>query len=222
MPGSKILALALCTGLSAGGAVAGPPGALCDAAARKAAHDSGVPVDILLAITRAETGRKIDGQLGPWPWTINDNGQGHWFATEGEALQAVVARIAAGDDNFDIGCFQINTRWHGDGFGSINAMFDPLTNARYAADFLTRLMRQTGSWDKAIAAYHSRIPTLGVPYRDRVNALRTAPATEEPVQMATAQSSPNLFPLLQAGAPGAPGSIVPRQSGLAPLLGGRG
>ncbi len=200
------------------------PAALCDAAAQTAARDSGVPADILLAITRAETGRRNRGVLRPWPWAINDNGQGVWFATRDEAMQAAQDRLSAGDDNFDIGCFQINTRWHGQAFASLNDMFDPATNARYAATFLTELMRETGDWNRAIAAYHSRTAELAGPYLDRVTALRGLPALPaDSVQTAdAAPQHPNLFPLLQSGTPGSAGSLVPMQGGLAPLFADRG
>lgn len=223
MTGSKILTTALAVLCAHAGLAADDPAALCDAAARQAAQSSSVPLDILLAITRAETGRRSNGALRPWPWVINDNGQGFWFETEDEALQAAQDRIAAGDDNFDIGCFQINTRWHGQAFASVQDMFDPAVNARYAAQFLTELVQETGDWNQAIAAYHSRTAELAGPYLDRVTELRGLPPLAEEVQTAdAAPQHPNLFPLLQSGGQGAPGSLVPLQAGLGPLFDTRG
>jgi hypothetical protein len=225
MRGSKILFLFALTGLSRLAHAADDPGALCDAAAQSAAQESGVPVDILLAITRAETGRRSNGVFRPWPWAINDGGQGYWFASEDEALKAASDRLAAGDDNFDIGCFQINTHYHGQAFAKLTDMFDPIRNARYAAAFLTELRQETGDWDKAIAAYHSRTPDLAGPYLDRVTELRglTPTVPDATVQTAAAlPDRPNLFPLLKAGAQGATGSLVPLQDGLGPLFGNRG
>ena len=60
-------------------------GDLCDHAARRAALSEGVPLDVLRAISRVETGRRLDGRLQPWPWTINVGGQGYWFKSEVEA-----------------------------------------------------------------------------------------------------------------------------------------
>lgn len=225
MRGSKILPLLALIGVTGLAHAADEPGTLCDAAAQAAARESGVPLDILLAITRAETGRRSNGVFLPWPWAINDNGQGYWFASEDAALKAASDRLAAGDDNFDIGCFQINTHYHGEAFDTLAAMFDPVQNARYAAVFLTELRQETGDWDKAIAAYHSRTPDLAGPYLDRVTALRglTPSAPEIPMQTAAATPDrPNLFPLLKAGARGATGSLVPLQDGLGPLFGNRG
>lgn len=199
---------------------AADPAALCDAAAMDAARDSTVPLDVLTAIARAETGRRQGGVFAPWPWTINDGGQGYWFDDAAAAITDAESRLAQGDDNFDIGCFQINTRWHGDAFPSIADMFDPTTNARYAARFLEQLFAETGSWDQAIAAYHSRTPDLAGPYLERVTMLRgEAPAAALPAKV---DRGPNLFPLLISGGQGAPGSLVPVQSGLGPLFDTRG
>lgn len=225
MHGSKILFLLVLPLLVDAALAAEDPGALCDAAAQAAARESGVPADILLAITRAETGRRSDGVFRPWPWAINNAGQGYWFATQEEALNAATERFEAGDDNFDVGCFQINAHYHGGAFSSLSEMLDPALNARYAAAFLTELKQETGDWDQAIAAYHSRTPELAGPYLDRVSALRglaPLPATLAVQTADAAPDQPNLFPLLRAGAQGATGSLVPLQDGLGPLFGTRG
>lgn len=146
--------------------------ARCDAAARSAAADIGVPLDVMLAVTRAETGRTTDGRFQPWPWTVNMAGQGHWFSTRQDAYDYVLTQFNAGLRNFDIGCFQINHRWHADGFASLEAMFDPQQNALYAARFLRRLHSETGDWPLAIGAYHSRTPKYAKRYRARVDRVR--------------------------------------------------
>lgn len=224
MPGSKILTLCAALLWPAVSAAAPDPAALCDAAAEKAAAETGVPLDILLAIARAETGRRADGVFKPWPWAINDAGQGYWFETEDAALAAANERWKAGDQNFDIGCFQINTHWHGEAFGTLAEMFDPVTNARYAARYLMGLRTELGDWDQAIGAYHSRTADLAGPYRDRVNVLRGTVKLnpDDPVRLAEAAPRPNLFPLLQAGEAGSPGSLVPLQHALHPLFDDRG
>lgn len=188
----------------------------CDAAARSAAQATGVPVDLLRAITLTET--RHDG--GPWPWTINHDGQGSWLPDRDAAVQAAAEILAAGGDA-DLGCFQINTRWHGSAFASLDEMMDPDRNALYAADFLLRLYSETGAWEEAVAAYHSRDPDRGLAYVARVG---TALASLGEGGGAMAQAAPdapaeNGFPLLLAGTPASPGSLVPRVSGLTPLIG---
>ena len=76
--------------------------------------------------------------------------------------------------NLDIGCFQINLRWHGHAFASVAQMFDPLANARYAAEFLTDLHREFGDWDAAVAAYHSRTPHFATRYMERFHRIYAA------------------------------------------------
>ncbi|WP_171097850.1 transglycosylase SLT domain-containing protein [Ruegeria sp. HKCCD7255] len=140
---------------------------ICDQAARHAAQAERVPLDILRAITRVETGRAKDGQLIPWPWAVNVEGQGYWFGSEAEAKAYVFKIFKSGTRSFDVGCFQINYRWHGNAFRSIDAMFDPHENAEYAARFLKQLYAELGSWPAAAGAYHSRTPDLAQAYTSR-------------------------------------------------------
>lgn len=104
---------------------------------------------MLRAISRVETGRRLDGRLQPWPWTINVGGQGYWFKSEVEAKAYAFKIFKSGTRSFDVGCFQINYRWHGKAFRSIDAMFDPDENATYAARFLNELHAELGSWPAA-------------------------------------------------------------------------
>jgi len=140
---------------------------LCDHAARYGSTSEQVPLEILRALTRTETGRSKNGRLTPWPWTVNMEGEGFWFDTRQEALEFVLDRHAAGARSFDVGCFQINYRWHGDGFSSIEAMFDPKENARYAARFIADLKSEGRDWIGAAGAYHSRTPKFAGRYKKR-------------------------------------------------------
>jgi hypothetical protein len=131
---------------------------VCDAAAQHAAEKTGVPPDVLMAITRTETGLAKGGVMQPWPWTVNMEGRGVWFDTKSEALEYVFDHFKTGARSFDIGCFQINYRWHGAHFESIEEMFDPSSNAIYAAVFLRKLYAESGDWTVAAGNFHSRIP----------------------------------------------------------------
>ncbi|MEO0912713.1 MAG: transglycosylase SLT domain-containing protein [Pseudomonadota bacterium] len=144
---------------------------LCDQAGALAAREAGLPHAVLHAITLTETGRQMEGRHRAWPWTVNMEGVGKWFATRAEAQAYVDQHFARGARSFDIGCFQINYRWHGNAFRSVEEMFDPLTNARYAAAFLSRLHGETGSWSKAAGAYHSRTPKYATRYAKRFDRI---------------------------------------------------
>lgn len=167
---------------------------ICDAAGAAAAAQTGVPHDVLRAITRTETGRARDGQLQPWPWTVNMEGKGTWFDDRQTALAYVLQHHERGARSYDVGCFQINYRWHGNAFPSIEAMFDPATNALYAAQFLKRLYAETGSWPKSAAAYHSRTPKFANRYQarfERILARLSGQAVPPPVQMAEPGNIPD-------------------------------
>lgn len=196
---------------------------LCDRAALAASESEDVPLDILRAVTRTETGRSLDGALSPWPWTANAGGEGAWFETREEVLRHVEAILASGRRNVDVGCFQLNHRWHADAFSTLSDMIDPAANARYAAQFLQRLYVESGSWDSAVAAYHSRTPAYANRYMARFHEvlanLPDAPAqgTRRPREPVTGPSPLDF---------GARPSLLTRAGGLstqgaAPLLSAR-
>lgn len=145
---------------------------LCDSAALRASAESGVPIDVLRAITRTETGRKSQSGIAPWPWTVNMEGAGKWFESEKEARAYVAAHFQRGARSFDVGCFQINYKWHHKAFETIDQMFDPLANARYAARFLNELHTEFGSWTRAAGAFHSRTPKYADRYVKRFSRIR--------------------------------------------------
>jgi len=198
---------ALALAFAALAALAAPPAPAqvaqnrCALAAQEAARVTGVPLDVLMAITLTETGRRQGGALRPWPWTVNMEGEGRWFATREAALAYVRARQAAGARSFDIGCFQLNHKWHGRAFASFEDMFDPVQNATYAARFLKRLHARKGNWELAAAAYHSATPVYAERYRKRfarilagLQGAGTAPAAAP--ETAAAPSQGGAYPLL--------------------------
>lgn len=172
---------------------------ICDASSAAAARAQNMPADALYAITLTETGRARGGSFRPWPWTVNMEGRGFWFDTREEAYAYVLERYNAGARSFDIGCFQLNYKWHGEHFPSIEAMFDPMTNATYAARLLSGLYDEYGDWTKAAGAYHSRTETYASRYRTRYARIRArlngdapAPALRLPnVQVARVSRFPD-------------------------------
>ncbi|MBP6737474.1 MAG: transglycosylase SLT domain-containing protein [Rhodobacteraceae bacterium] len=192
----------------------------CDDAARRAAMTHAVPEAVLMAITRVETGRDLGGELAPWPWAVNMGGEGYWPETRDSALALAEGALQNGRQNMDIGCFQLNIRWHAQAFASLEDMFDPVRNAEYAAGFLARLHDETGSWIEAVAAYHSRSPDLAEAYVARVEAvLNAAGPLPDAARDNPTPARENLFPLLQPGISRSPGSLVPGRSGATPLIG---
>lgn len=198
---------------------------VCDAAARDAAEETGVPLDVLMAITRTETGRTINGTTQPWPWTVNMEGRGDWFDTKAEALSYVFDHFKSGARSFDIGCFQINYRWHGSYFASIEEMFNPLSNARYAASFLRTLFDESGNWTVAAGAFHSRTAVHADRYMVRFGSMLAEVDLQDIAE--SAQRSPssrdhriNNFPLILQGNPVGLASLVPlsTEEGVRPMI----
>jgi hypothetical protein len=167
----------------------GDQSAICERAIVEGARRSGVPEDVLHAISLTETGRPDGGRLRPWPWAVNREGKGYWFATRDEAIAFAKASLAAGRPSFDVSCFQINYRHHGMNFPSLEAMFDPDTSADYAAHFLRSLHAELGNWSSAAGAYHSRTPQRANVYRARFDRI-LAGLGGAPMVVAAAEPEP--------------------------------
>ncbi len=148
------------------------PAALCETAVAAAEYVNRLPPRLLGAISLTETGRADPetGQVRAWPWTINAEGEGQFFASRDQAIAAVRALQARGVQSIDVGCMQVNLMYHPDAFASLEAAFDPHSNANHAARFLNALYANGKNWARAIAAYHSETPALGDAYRVLVEA----------------------------------------------------
>lgn len=212
-----VLAAAFCL---AGKVASASTASVCDHAAEVAASETGVPFQILWSITRTETGRIQKGKLTPWPWTVNMEGKGHWFNSQSDAQNFSMRHFKRGARSFDVGCFQINYRWHGTSFQSIDQMFDPYENARYAARFLSNLYGETGNWSVAAGIYHSRTPEYARSYRARFDRIYNGyrPSQAGWASQALNQSNPsedhitrtNNYPFIRAGgSTRGKGSLVP-------------
>jgi hypothetical protein len=215
----------LATGLAGPATASQSPPDLCRAAARAASDETGVPYDVLMAIALTETGQSRDGVLEPWAWAVHHDGKGHWLATKAEAVALAETALQSGATNIDLGCFQLNIRWHAGAFSSADDMLEPAQNARYAAGFLADLYQESGDWTRAAGAYHSRDPENAEAYRLKfatiLAGLQDGGASPDIAAPLVAMAPrANRFPLLQTGAPGGIGSIVPQYAASTPLVGG--
>lgn len=159
------LALILSSTGAAKATVAAPD---CESYAADAARAEGIPEGVLPAISRVESARK--GKA--WPWTLNQGGDSSYHATKAEALDRLAQILATGETNVDLGCMQLNWRWHSEAFPDAETMMDPVENTRYAARFLRSLKDRHGDWDSAVAAYHSNQPDRGAAYSAKVEVAR--------------------------------------------------
>lgn len=124
---------------------------VCEAEIMAAARAHGVPPGILHSVGLTETGRK--GSL--YPYALNIEGRTVYAKNRGEALREFEQARAQGKTLIDLGCMQINHRYHSAEFASIGAMLDPHANVDYAARFLARLHARHETWTMAVARYHA-------------------------------------------------------------------
>ncbi len=144
----------------------------CEYLAKDAEKKYGLPENILLSISRVESGyQKVDGVIRAWPWTLNAGGDSSYFQTKEDALRSLEERIKNGVTNIDIGCMQLNFRWHKDFFNNLSDMINPIKNVDYAARFLNKLHQRHRSWEKAVKYYHSSKSKYNVKYYRKVKAV---------------------------------------------------
>ena len=119
-----------------------------------------IPPSLLLAIIKTESNLK--------PFALNINGKSFFCATKAAAIRAVNNAISSGITNIDIGLAQINYRWHGENFTSVDSMLSPELNINYAAELLGKLKLTHGDWHKALRYYHSAKPIHHKAYSRKV------------------------------------------------------
>ncbi|MBT4879465.1 MAG: transglycosylase SLT domain-containing protein [Alphaproteobacteria bacterium] len=142
--------------------------ALCHTPIAKWESQSGIPAQLLLSIGIAESGKYTKGKVVVWPWTIGTKKAGYYLSSKDEAIKKVKALQAQGVKSIDVGCMQINLKYHPTAFQNLDEAFDPKSNVAYAASFLTDLHTDLKSWKMAVAHYHSSIRKHHEKYRNRV------------------------------------------------------
>ena len=141
---------------------------LCENTIESVELQTDIPKGLLLGIGKAEAIRKINNKYIIWPWTINHAGKSLFFDNKEQMKNYVFKNLKRKDFNIDVGCMQINIKWHKNNFKKISDMFEVTPNISYAASFLKQLKNKHGSWDKAIKHYHSSDPKKNNPYLIKV------------------------------------------------------
>ena len=121
-----------------------------------------VPLNLLLQVAKVESG--YGAHKIPWPWAIQVQGKSYYFKTQSAAYLYIKHLLSLGIENFDVGCFQINWRWHKDKIRTPQELLNPLNNTLIAAQFLIDLKTRHASWMKAVSNYHSSNPQQGKNY----------------------------------------------------------
>lgn len=144
---------------------------VCMDATQKFEKEYQIKEHLLTTISKVETGRWNEQrqQSMAWPWTINAQGKGRFFATKAEAVREVKRLQAQGVKSIDVGCMQINLAYHGKAFASVEDALDPQKNVEYGAKFLKKLYEnKKGDWIKAAMAYHSSVPFKARRYKNKL------------------------------------------------------
>lgn len=144
------------------------PSGVCIREILKAQLRHNIPGNLLLGIGLQEAGMMHQGELTVWPWVANADGDGRFFDTPATAASWVRARQAAGVISIDVGCMQINLRWHPEAFATLDQALDPAQNVDYAARLLVRLYEQSGDWTEAAGRYHSTTESYKTAYIGRL------------------------------------------------------
>ena len=142
---------------------------VCEEIAHQVEIKNKLPKNILLSISLVESGRKDKaGLVNPWPWSLNHAGKSIFFASRADTLEYLKENITPNFKNIDVGCMQVNVRWHQENFDTLDSMIDPRKNIEYAALFLSKLKSDYGTWEQAIKHYHSSTTKLNVKYYAKV------------------------------------------------------
>ena len=178
-----------------------PPDNACATEANASERAYGIPAQLLHAISIVESGRYDSERRATiaWPWTVMAEGQGRYLPSKAEAIAEVRRLKARGVQNIDVGCMQVNLRYHPEAFANLEEAFEPAANVAYAARFLRGLYDATGHWPTAASYYHSQTPSLAAEYRERLmkvwNGAGGETASTQMVSAGRVMPVPHLPPL---------------------------
>ena len=134
---------------------------LCERAVLHEERAQRIPSHLLHAISIAESGRwnKARKENVAWPWTVTSGGKGRYYPNKIAAIRAVQRLQRQRVRNIDVGCMQVNLKYHPKAFKSLDEAFDPTANARYAGRFLAQLrqgLERTGEVTRCVGCLHLR------------------------------------------------------------------
>lgn len=128
----------------------------CLRAIQKYSLSEKVPFNVLYGISSIESNFH--------PWALNVKGKSWYGRNRKDTVRIVSVLIKKGYRSFDVGCMQMNVKWHHHRFQSVAHLIDPGHNVYQASRFLKELYSEFGNWPKAVSAYHSRTPSRGQAY----------------------------------------------------------
>jgi len=115
---------------------------------------NGIPPSILYAMALQESGRHMKGEWVAWPWTLNIQGEAHYFEGRPELFKALMAALGQGITNIDIGPLQVNWHWQFEQLGSPWLSTDPVYSTNIACQLMKAQRRAGEDWWPAVGRYH--------------------------------------------------------------------
>ena len=87
-----------------------------------------LPNNLLTSISLVESGiKKEKNGFSSWPWTLNVSGKSIYFDRKEDVLNYLEKN--ADKKSIDVGCMQINTKYHLNNFENVSQMIEPEQNA---------------------------------------------------------------------------------------------
>jgi len=138
---------------------------------RAVAFEYGIPARLFYAVALTESGQSSlsQKQWRPWPWTLNINGQGHYYPSRQAAWTKLQQALKDKQTAVDVGLMQIAWRYHRQALGSAWQALEPLHNLRVGAGILKRCYARMTDWWQSLGCYHApNDPDRARKYRERV------------------------------------------------------
>lgn len=111
-----------------------------------------IPRGLLMAIAVTESA--LNGQ--PDPYAMNIAGRAYHATGFQDMSNVISANWQRGVKSIDVGCMQVNLKYHGSKFAKLTDLLDPTTNVNYGASYLITLATEAGSWKDAVMSYHNK------------------------------------------------------------------
>jgi len=143
----------------------------CKANIERTAKDLDVSGEVLKAIAQVESDYN--------PYAVNFEGKSFIFDNRSDALKFVKGKLAMGKKSIDVGCMQINLKYHPTAFEHLEDAFVADKNVAYGAKYLKKLYMQEHNYGKAIALYHASEKQYQKNYLCRIKAVLSGTTCEK-------------------------------------------
>lgn len=127
-------------------------GLACPSLIAQVEAQKNIPRGLLMAIAVTESA--IDGK--PDPYAMNIAGRSYHARGIQDMANVIQANWTKGVKSIDVGCMQVNLKFHGHKFARMTDLLDSVTNVEYGASYLVSLATEAGSWKEAVMNYHNR------------------------------------------------------------------